>query len=375
MLKLYRRLLASAARAVVIVFMLFAHVYSMSSSATTLDQFSPRPITGYPWSDAWYYYINDPDVGYYKIVFLSYLNEDTEDNKPHAYLHVVFAPLEGEKRQYDYYYDNVQAKPVAGDVPWAFEFNVPGAAKISEKRIELTLPDVEIAADFSSQHLHYSTGDNPGDSPFGWITSLPFVENQWFVFSMATDAKYAFKDAQSSHQGDGLTYIDRGWNDGQAAGMIYLMAVSEDVKMMFTGGVDGNLPLETWVGRLITPRLDLQFTPSIDGMDTDSRPSPCEASMALTMHEDDYRVEINADAALSTFYNHVTPSLTVFHSPNAVMKSMQARTTIKVFHKEALIETLHLPQSILEFGGVHYCDQLLGKGLAEGRDRSVQVAQ
>jgi hypothetical protein len=249
---------------------------------------------------------------------------------------------------------------------------VPGVAKISERRIELNLPDVSISADFSSEHIHYSKGDNPGDSPFGWITSLPFVENQWFVFSMATASEYAYKDAAGEYKGTGLTYIDRGWNDGQAAGMIYLMAVSDDVKMMFTGGVDGNLPLETWVGRLITPKHDLTFTPSLNGMDTDSQPAPCDASMKLSMREGDYRIEIDAEAPLSTFYNHVTPSLTVFKSPNAVMKSMQAETIIKVFHKGELAETINLPQSILEYGGVHYCDKLLGQGLAKGRDRSAR---
>jgi len=84
------------------------------SNATTLDEFSPRPIGGNPWSDAWYYYINDPEVGYYKIVFLTYLNESTVNDKPQAYLHVVFAPKNGEKREYDYYFKAVTSKPVKG---------------------------------------------------------------------------------------------------------------------------------------------------------------------------------------------------------------------------------------------------------------------
>lgn len=355
------------------LFVITASLISIPSKATTLDEFSPRPITGYPWSDAWYYYINDPQVGYFKIVFLTFLNEDTPDDKPHSYLHVVYAPADGsKKREYDYYYEDVDAKPVSGPVPWSFQFNVADVAKISEQRIELNLPDVSLSADFSNTHRHYSNDDSPGASPFGWVTSLPFVENQWFVFSMATATDYHYKDAQDEFNGKGLSYIDRGWNSGQAAGMIYLMAVAEDAKFMFSGGVDGNLPIESWAGRLITEKHDLTFTPSIKGMATSTEPKPCDASMHLEMNEGDYRVVVDSSAPLDSFYNHVTPSLTVFKSRNAVMKSMQAATTVKVYHNDELTETIDLKQSVLEFGGIHYCDKLLGKGNAKGRDHSVK---
>jgi len=336
------------------------------SNATTLDEFSPRPIGGNPWSDAWYYYINDPEVGYYKIVFLTYLNESTVNDKPQAYLHVVFAPKNGEKREYDYYFKDVTSKPVKGEVPYAFVFEVPGIATIDEDSIDIRLPDVSIQATLTGDHLHYAAGGNPGASPFGWLTSLPFVQNQWFVFSMATPTRYTFRDAHAQHRGEGLTYIDRGWNSGQAAGMVYLMAVSDDVKMMFTGGADKHLPIETWTGRLITDKYDLTFTPSINGMAADANFSPCGGTALIEMNDDGYRVSIDSRASLDTFYNHVTPSMTVFHSENPVMKSMQARAVLKLFRDEELLDTYEIDQSVLEFGGIHYCDKLKGKGQAKG---------
>ncbi|NIB42143.1 hypothetical protein HBA55_21230 [Pseudomaricurvus alkylphenolicus] len=335
-----------------------------SASATTLDQFSPRPVHGFPWSDAWYYYIHDPDVGYFKIVFLTFLNQDTGADKQEAYLHVVFTPKTGQKREYDYYYKDVVAAPVNGDKPYSFKFEVPGAAKINESSIELNLPDVSISAQFKDEHIHYSNDENPGASPFGWVTSLPFVENQWFVFSMATETQYRFKDHWAQHSGHGLTYIDRGWNDGQAAGMIYLMAVSEQVKLMFTGGIDGNLPIESWAGRLITPKHNLTFSPSIKGWDTTTKSDICASWMEVQMIEGDYRVKIVAEAPLGSFYNHVTPSLTVFQSENPVMKSMSAKTSVEVYKNDRLVETVSVDQSILEYGGSHYCDKMHGKGQA-----------
>lgn len=339
-------------------------LFSQASWSSTLDEFSPREATHNPWSDAWYYYIHDPKVGYYKIVFLTYLNEETPDNQPHAYVHVVLAAKDGSTREYDYYFNEVVAKPVAGDSEYAFSFEIPGVASINEKSIALDLPDVSIKADFSADHLRYSTPEHPNVSPFAWLTSLPFVENQWFVFSMATPAQYQYRDAEHQYQGSGLTYIDRGWNSGQAAGMVYLMAVSEELKLMLSGGTDGKLPMEIWAGRLISEQHDLTFTPSINGMAAHTDFNPCEGKARVEMQEGDYRILVQSAAPLASFYNHVTPSLSVFHSKNPVMKSMQATATVEIYKDETLLDSITLEQSVLEFGGLHYCDKIRNKGLA-----------
>jgi hypothetical protein len=323
--------------------------------ATELAQFAPQVPTKNPFSDAWYYYIHDEQVGYYKITFLAYLNDETPDNKPHAYIHVVYAAKSGEKRYYDYYFEQLETSRGTGKHPWSFEFNVPGKAQISEDRIALTLPGVSLEADISDQHQHYWQHDNPGASPFGWLTSLPFVENQWFVFSLGTPTRYRYTDAQVSHSGEGLTYIDRGWNSGQAAGMVYVTGVSPEAKFMFTGGTDGKLPIETWVGRLITAQHDLTFPVSLKGFGTENALDPCAASATIEMEQDDYRVVVKSTAAPGSFYDHRTPSVTVFNAPNAVMKSMHARANIEVYKQEQLVEALAVDQSLLEFGGVYYC--------------------
>ncbi|RYD47970.1 MAG: hypothetical protein EOP83_27200, partial [Verrucomicrobiaceae bacterium] len=57
-----------------------------------LGAFCPQTPFGSAWSDYWYYYINDPDAGFFKIAFMTFISDQTDPTRQSAYLHVAFFP-------------------------------------------------------------------------------------------------------------------------------------------------------------------------------------------------------------------------------------------------------------------------------------------
>lgn len=337
------------------------------TSDTSLSKFQPQPTHGNPWSDTWYYYINDEKVGYFKIAFLTYLNDRTEARKQHAYLHVAHTPINGEKREYHYYSDAVISEPVKSSLPYAFKFIVPDVATITESTLDLHLPKVAINVTLSDHHRHYFNGGNGAASPFiGETGSSYSTKSHWFVFSMATPARYSYKDNFAELSGTGLTYIERGWSSGQAMGFSYIAAVSEQASLMLSGGMVDDSGNEVWAGKLITGTSEIVFLPFSKGHVANSNIDSAEARLNIDIEEGDHRIKVRSHAPLAEFYNQVTPSLTVFHADNSVMKTMNAKLDIELYKNDQLIESIQLNQSILEFGGLRYCQEM--KKLADCSD-------
>jgi hypothetical protein len=95
----------------------------------------PHRPTGHPFADTWYWYLHDPEVGYFKVAVVNYLNERTQPGAQHGYVHVAHAPVRGGRREYDAWYRH----PVA----------------IDEATITATLAEVSIEIAVAGPHQHY----------------------------------------------------------------------------------------------------------------------------------------------------------------------------------------------------------------------------
>jgi hypothetical protein len=314
----------------------------------------PHAPTGDPFADTWYYYLNDPAVGYLKIVFLSYVNEDTAPGTQAAYVHVAHAPLDGPKAEYDHYSPVVVSGPVDSDEPFAFRFEVPGLVDIDETTLRLTLADVSVQASFRGGHRHYFDEPHPAASPFfGPMGALPSADSHWFVFTLGTPATYRLETPTASHAGTGLMYAERGWSVQQALGFCYLMAVSEEATVVLTCGMP-DATTQVWAARVVTANHDLTFLPLSAGAHADADIKPADGRVAVSVANGADEVRVVSQAALTDFYDQVTPSLTVFHADHPVAKTMNARLDLEIRRDGKVVETVSLPQSILEFGGVLY---------------------
>jgi hypothetical protein len=327
--------------------------------------YRPHPPTADPFADTWYAYLNDPDVGLLKVVFLSYLNDRTEDGHQHAYVHVAHAPVDGPSREWDHWFRDVVSKPVESRGPEAFRFEVPGFVSIDEATMALTLPEVAVRAEWAGPHHPYFPEPDPAASPFmGPMPALPSDESHWFVHTLGTPTTYRFTDGRGETAGRGLMYAERGWSVRQAHGFCYVMAVSEPAKVVMTCGMPDD-DHEVWAGRVVTDEHDLTFLPFAGDHVVTSRLDPGEGRAEVTITRDDLAVRVRAEAPLTAFYDQITPSLTVFGADHPVAKTMRAGLTLEILRDGHVVETVALPQAILEFGGVLYPTELEVLTLAE----------
>jgi hypothetical protein len=320
---------------------------------TTLSRFRPHAPTADPYADTWYYYVHDPDFGYLKLVVVTYLNSQTTGEDQHAYVHVAIAPLGGPTREYDHYFRDVVTGPSDGTDPWSFRIEIPGALRVDERALELTLPEVSVDARFCGPHTHYWDEPDGAASPFTGPTEAMPDQSHWFVFTLGTPIEYRVHDRHGTHAGTGLAYVERGWSVHQAHGFCYLMAVSDEAKLMLTCGMP-NDDVAVWAGRLVTADRDLRFLPFAGDQRVTSDLAPDTASARITIEQAAAEVRVVSEAPLTDFYDQVTPSLTVFDSDAPVAKTMNARLHLEVRRDGAVLETVDLAQSILEFGGVLY---------------------
>jgi hypothetical protein len=324
---------------------------------TTLTRFRPHAPTADPFADTWYYYVNDPELGYLKLVLVTYLSSQTNGHDQHAYVHVAVAPLDGPTREYDHYFDDVVIATPDGDDPWSFSVDVPGAVHVDARSVELTLPDVSVSARFDGAHEHYWPGPDEAASPFTGPTDGEPGRSHWFVFTLGTPTECRFEDGHGAHAGRGLAYVERGWSVRQAHGFCYLMAVSRMAKLMLTCGMP-NDDVAVWAGRLVTADHDIRFLPFAGEQQVTSNLEPSRGAASLEIEQAGYVVRVVSGAPLRDFYDQVTPSLTVFGADTPVAKTMNARLHVEILRDGAVLETVDLPQSILEFGGVLYPPEL-----------------
>jgi hypothetical protein len=318
------------------------------------DLFQPHPPTADPFADTWYCYLNDPGVGYLKIVFLSYLNDRTEGAQ-HAHVHVALAPVGGGRHEHDAWFREVAIEQAQPDGTGRFGFHVPGVVAIDGTSFSLALPEVMVEARFTGPHHHYFPEPQQAASPFfGPLDHLPSDQSHWFVHTLGTAATYHYEEDSRAHAGSGLMYAERGWSVRQAHGFCYLMAVGEGARLMLTCGMPDDRT-EVWAGRLVTPATDLTFVPlSGDPPTVTSDLQPDQGRAGVTLVQDEHEVRITSHAPLADFYDQITPSLTVFHAEHPVAKTMQAALHIEVRRNGEVVDVVDLPQSILEFGGVLY---------------------
>jgi hypothetical protein len=322
--------------------------------ATTLSDLQPHKPTKKPWNEQWFYYFNDPLAGYYKISFQTFLYKNDEAAQERGYLHFVYTPLEGDIRTYDYIYDSVDlGKQENSD--YGFYFNIPGIASINEKKIEITTEDFTFHSELTGEHSHYWKL-NPGASPYSLIGELPFVANRWFTFSMGTAAEYRFNSNYAHHEGQAMTYIDKGWSTSQAANYAFVMATQEDAQLMLAGGSDEGLSIEMWAGRYLSENSNITFLPSLNGLNVKRVMKPCEGEMKISFKGLGRTLIVRAQADIEYFSDALVPSILVFDAAYPSAKTMNAEIEVEVYRWGQLIEYKKFDQGALEFGGGMHCN-------------------
>jgi len=324
------------------------------SYATTLSDLQPHSTTGKPWNEQWFYYFNDPLVGYYKISFQTFLYKDDETSKERGYLHFVYTPLEGEIKTYDYFYDDVSLGAVE-DSEYGYYFKIPGVADINENSIKITTDDFSFSSILNGEHTHYWKL-NPGASPYSLIGELPFVANRWFTFSLASSAEYSFSSDYSHHEGQAVSYIDKGWSTSQAANYAFVMATEESSQLMLAGGSDEGLPIELWSARFISENNNITFLPSVNGLSVKRTLEPCQGKMEIVFKGIGKSLIVRASADLDDFSDSHVPSTHVFEAEYPSSKTMNANIEIEVRRWGQVVERKSFQQGALEFGGGMHCN-------------------
>jgi hypothetical protein len=328
----------------------------------SLARYQPHAPTAERFADSWYCYLNDPAVGLTKLVFLTYADESTGGGQ-HGYVHVAHAPVGGAERLYDHWSRTVSSEPVGPAHVGGFRFEIPGVAVVDDRSISFTLPDVTVEATLDGPLRPYFSGPEPTASPFfGPLGHLPSEQSHWFVHTLATPTTYRYEDAEARHEGAGPMYVERGWSVGQVHGFCYLMAVSDEAALVLTCGMPDD-DTKVWAGRLLTAEHDLTFVPfGAAPYDVRSDLDADAAHVEVRFEQDGLELHVTSTAPLHAFYDQITPSQTVFRADTPVAKTMDAELTVEVRRHGAVLEQLHLPQSIFELAGACYPPALAAGG-------------
>ena len=308
---------------------------------------------GRPWSDHWYWYCRDPEVGMLKVAWLRSLDE--VDESPRAYVHVAFDPADGgPSRQYDHHAEHHRCGPTEGPVG-SYLFEVADVARFSASSVLVTLPEVTAEIELTGPLLPYFDGDTPGASPFlGDLTPSASDQGHWMITTLATPSRYRFRDEHTDVAGQGTTYAERGWGIAQAPAFAYAVAVSDDVHVVTAGGgLDGH---EMWAGRVQFGDHDLVVVPVREGHTGSAALDPVAGTARIELTDGAHDIVIEASADPGRFYDHTTPSRTVFDAAHPVMKTMDASLRVTVRDPDGNTATASVEQAILEFGGANHRD-------------------
>lgn len=327
---------------------------SLPVLATKLADLKPHSPSDQPWNEQWFYYFNDPGVGYFKISLQTFIYADDPESKLRGYLHLVYTPVNGKIRSYDYLYDQVDVVSKENS-QYGFSFVIPGVAEMSESRIRINTAEFSFSSDLSGPHQHYWRL-NKGASPYSLLTSLPNVANRWFVFSLATPAQYAFSADYAQHQGIASTYIDKGWSTSQATNYAFVMATRADRQLMLAGGSDEGFAIEMWAGRYRSDSNSMTFMPSIAGLTVERTLSPCEGVLDISLKGLGKELRIHASANPEDFEDSTLPSMQVFNAEFPSAKTMNAKIDVQLYRFGKLVEHSQFQQGALEFGGGMHCD-------------------
>ncbi|MGI0117864.1 hypothetical protein [Zooshikella sp. RANM57] len=325
--------------------------------ATTLEDIKPHTTNKKPWSEQWFYYLNDPDVGYFKVSLQTYILPGATNMKEKGYVHFVFAPKRGAIQIFDYYFDNLKLY-AEGNGSTLFRYHIPGYVDATNKQVTLTLPDFTFSFSFTGKHKHYWGGHNPGQTPFGYIMDLPFVESNWFIFSMGTSAEYHYSDQDTSYSSNGTVYLDKGWYTKEGSdSYFYLLGMNDQRQLMITGASIGRLTAELWAGRYLSDRSDLILYPAISGLSMKRTINECNGTLQAEFKKLTQTIKVAAQANISDFYHSDMPSLKVFKAKYPYRKSMMATIDVSVYQFGKLREHVVFPQGVLEFAGKPICEE------------------
>ncbi|MBU2713271.1 hypothetical protein [Zooshikella harenae] len=325
--------------------------------ATTLEDIKPHTPNKKPWSEQWFYYLNDPDVGYFKVSLQTYIMPDANEMKEKGYVHFVFAPKNGVMKVFDYYFDEVilYAAEKGSD---SFRYYIPGYVDATDNQVTLMFPDFTFSFIYTGKHKHYWGGHNPGQTPFGFIMDLPFVEPNWFVFSMGTPSEYSYSDQSMSYSSNGTVYLDKGWYTQEgAASNFYLLGMNDLQQFMITGASIGHLTTELWAGRYLSGRLNLILYPAISGLSMKRVINECNGTLQAEFKKLTQTIRVTARADKSDFYRSDIPTIKVFNAKYPYRKSMMATIDVSVYQFGRLREHVSFPQGLLEFSGKPICEE------------------
>lgn len=337
---------------------LWCSLLSLNSLATTLDDIRPhQPSSEQTWAEQWFYNISVPEVGYFKISLQTYIAPDFTEPTPKGYVHLAFTPIDGKTIKYDIFSDDLILKGF--DDVEQFHYEIPGIISANNHTVNVNADQFNFSMSWEGAHTHYWPGRNPGQTPFSFIPDIPGVGGKWFLYTVGTPIKYHFFNGEESFSGQGYAQLDKGWYDKESsAGMVYTMGLSDELYFMFTGAQIGTSSIELWAGRYISDQYDLIFYPAIGNLSVKREIDSCAGYLKVEMNKFNQSMVMEVMSDLSDFYPLAFPSVIIFGGEQKYMKSMKAKVNVTLFENRQLVETISLPQALLEFSGPFFCDDL-----------------
>ena len=246
------------------------------------------------------------------------------------------------------------------DFLWTSELGLishdSASLSVRDYRLELTMSEPE-----------YWNPENPGEGPGGFTDLFP-LPYHWFVYSLASEAEYAFIDVKSKKilsSGVGYAHQEKSWGYAFPSSWVWSEGMVEESssleftdpsKFVLSGGSFSLGPIEvaTWFVGYRSKKLQWDFKPQSLAM-TLPEVDSCRGEFRITIVELNRKLIVRAMAPTSSFSDVSRPTRTGF-TPNNSMLSYSAHVVVEAYISGVLVEKQIFQSSALEFGGEFKCD-------------------
>eukprot|EP00455_Lapot_gusevi_P046699 TRINITY_DN618_c0_g1_i1.p1 TRINITY_DN618_c0_g1~~TRINITY_DN618_c0_g1_i1.p1 ORF type:complete len:363 (-),score=111.40 TRINITY_DN618_c0_g1_i1:166-1254(-) len=343
------------------------------------NQWSAHVRDATPWFEGWYIRITAPE-GSYGLIFGSYPNQNLT-NSP-AYVATIVQHNGMPALQ------AFEANPTTTSVAHAT------GGPITSNPDDTSVPDFTWSALGLGQYI--ATGDiqtfdfrlpggvvfkgtlsqpfpwGPnGEGPEGWVSKIPILGFDWFVYSLRTQAKFILQVPALgiSLSTSGYAHMEKNWGKSFPPAWMWAEGIKMDTATSPTptlfalaGGptkVLGPIVITAYLVGYRSASLNWNFHPQDIGTLYFPTINSCQGYFNLLVRDPFRALNITVTAKPSTFSKVQCPTETGFRAYSA--ESFQSHVEIQAyshsFSGDKLLETVSFDGAALEYGGQYMCSQ------------------
>jgi hypothetical protein len=363
---LFREIRSKKEKQVRLFLIFLIKTITISSAAFFIiqDAMQPHPVSSRgPWFEGWYYRIYDPEQRFTWVMIATSAYRDGVEIPGYLSSLVQYGD-ESAPRVYESYPPNHRVQTPNSlweDENWEAEkfiWSVPGLARVSDRQVDLNLPEFAFKARVK-ERLPWAPFEIGPGMPMRFIKGLPLY---WYVDNTGGRVQYWVRDQRQGQlrqfSGEGFIHQEKNWGEVFPSAWMWLQAISPagEASIALAGG---RLPvfgveLHSYMVGFKNGDRSYEFSLAIDPRTQFvQKVDACSGRFELEAYSGDYRMRLRAQAPTDSFAFVSIPTENGYQ-PEGGMESFRGAVRIEIFRNDlfsqAKIEDFSFADAALEFG-------------------------